>query len=44
MAQGWNRWLRILAGRRYNESVDIYSLGILLNEMDNLEQPFTDVG
>ncbi|TMW61829.1 hypothetical protein Poli38472_010892 [Pythium oligandrum] len=30
----------VLAGRRYNQSVDIYSLGVILSELDTHQLPF----
>jgi len=32
----------IVRGEQYNETCDIYSLGIMLNEMDTLQQPYYD--
>uniref|UniRef100_M4C6V0 Protein kinase domain-containing protein n=1 Tax=Hyaloperonospora arabidopsidis (strain Emoy2) TaxID=559515 RepID=M4C6V0_HYAAE len=33
----------IIAGKKYSEKADIYSLGVLLSEMDTCEPPFSDV-
>ncbi|GLE10686.1 hypothetical protein PINS_up022903 [Pythium insidiosum] len=43
-AVGTIRWVapEVLEGRRYDESVDIYSLGMILSEIDTHELPFSD--
>ncbi|TMW61819.1 hypothetical protein Poli38472_010882 [Pythium oligandrum] len=41
---GTARWIapEVLSSREYDESADIYSLGILLSELDTHEMPFHD--
>ncbi|KAJ0405845.1 hypothetical protein P43SY_001577 [Pythium insidiosum] len=43
-AVGTIRWIapEVLEGRRYDESVDIYSLGMIFSEIDTHELPFSD--
>ncbi|CAH0481217.1 unnamed protein product [Peronospora belbahrii] len=33
----------IIEGKKYSEKADIYSLGVVLSEMDTCKQPFSDV-
>jgi serine/threonine protein kinase len=44
-AVGTIRWVapEVMAGQRYDESVDIYSLGIILSEIDTHKLPFDDL-
>ena len=41
---GTVRWIapEVLAGKRYDEKVDVYSLGLILSEIDTHEIPYSD--